>query len=523
MRRLWYGGNIYTMQEPFQKIEAVLVDNDKIYRLGTYKELAPLADEKIDLNGATMFPGFVDSHLHMIGYGESLLRVDLTKATSSEEIIQLLKNAAQDLREEEWLVAEGWDDHKLKNRKIPTLSQLDSIRKGPILLKRVCRHVGLTNSEGLSLLGITQLTKNPEGGQIGRDTKGNLNGLLYDNAYNNAIRRIPPLDDFKIIKALEKAIHKMQSFGLTGGHTEDMSYYGHFSRPLNAFKQTIGKKHHFRVNLLLHHTVFKEMMNADLTYDLPFVEPGAMKIFADGSMGGSTAALSQPYQGEGENRGLLIHTDRELDNWISLARKYNTPVAIHTIGDASCEQVIRALEKSPAPEGKKDRLIHCCLVRGDLIERMKNLSIIVDIQPSFVPSDFPWIVDKLGEERIVYTCAWKTLINAGLICAGGTDAPIEQVNPIESIYAAVARKKRYDQHNGYLPHEKLTHFEAIRLYTIGSAKAISKEHCRGYIAEGYDADFSIFDKDLLTIETEQILSTKAIQTVVAGQIVYQAK
>lgn len=178
---------------------------------------------------------------------------------------------------------------------------------------------------------------------------------------------------------------------------------------------------------------------------------------------------------------------------MKLARKYNEAIAVHIIGDAAAQQVLNVIEKYPAPKGKRDRLIHCCILNEQLIHRMTKLPVILDLQPAFVPSDFPWAIDRLGGERLKYAYAWKTLMNRGLMCAAGTDAPVEDIDPIATIYAAVERKKPTDDHDGYLPHEKLTRFEAIRAYTVGSAQAIGKEEVRGLIKAGFDANFSIFD------------------------------
>ena len=299
-----------------------------------------------------------------------------------------------------------------------------------------------------------------------------------------------------------------------------MSYFGEFINPLTAFHRVVGEKHHFRVTLLRHNSVFEEMMKANVSFDEPFIEPGAMKIFVDGALGGATAALSQPYSDQPEKRGLFIYTDEELEALVKMARQYDEAVAVHMIGDAGAEQVLNAIEKYPLTNGKRDRLIHCCVLREDLVERMEKLPVVLDLQPAFVPSDFPWVLNRLGEDRLEWSYAWKKLLDRGLMCAAGTDAPIEDINPLYSIYAAVERKKPYAEHDGYLPEEKLSRFQAIQLYTIGSAKAIGKEHERGLIKPGYAADFSIFDRDLFAGTSEEMLAAKAVKTVVAGKTVF---
>ncbi|GHI01210.1 amidohydrolase [Neobacillus kokaensis] len=524
MKQLWYGGTIYTMVKENETVEAVLVEEDTILAVGAFSELSGKADELIDLQGAAMYPGFVDSHLHMIFQGQKLIRLDLTKASSAEEMLEMVKEAAKTTPADKWLFGEGWNENNFADKRIPTMEELDAIRKEPILLTRVCHHVVLGNSATLAAGGITDISESPAGGEIGRDASGKLNGLLYDRAsefVTNAIPREGEAYIDSLVDELNLAVDNMLSLGITGGHTEDMSYFGAFMNPLTAFRRVIGEKRHFRVNLLRHNAVFEEMMKADVQFDEPFIEPGAMKIFADGALGGSTAALSQPYADQPEQNGLFIQTDEQLEGLVKLARKYGEAVAVHIIGDAGAEQVLNAIEKYPVPEGKRDRLIHGCVLREDLVERMAQLPIVVDVQPAFVPSDFPWVIDRLGEERLEFAYPWKTLLDRGIMCAAGTDAPVEDINPLSSIYGAVERKKPYAEHDGYIPEQKISRFEAIRMYTVGSAQAINKEHERGLIKPGYAADFSVFDRDLFAGTSEDMLEAQTVKTVVAGQIVFE--
>ncbi|MDN4492572.1 amidohydrolase [Ureibacillus aquaedulcis] len=523
MKELWYGGPIYTMVQENDKVQAVLVERGKVQETGPMEQLKDKADTFVDLKGAAMYPGFVDSHLHILFHGQKLMRLDLSNATSAEEMLALLRDAAKNTPSDKWLFGEGWNENNFVDKRIPTIQELDAIRTAPILLTRVCHHVILGNTAALQAGGISEDTASPAGGKIGRDAKSKLNGLLYEQACNLVTNAVPREGEAYIqdlVDSLKLSIEDMLSKGLTGAHSEDMSYFGKYMNPLSAYKRVIGEKHHFRVNLLRHHTVFEEMMEANVSFDEPFIEPGAMKIFADGSLGGATAALIDAYSDDPTNKGLLIHTDEQFENLVKLARSYNEAIAVHIIGDAAAEQVLDAIEKYPVAKGKRDRLIHCCVLNEELLDRMTNLSAVIDIQPAFVPSDFPWVIDRLGDERLVFAYAWKKMLDRGLMCSAGTDAPIEDINPIASIYAAVERKKPFAAHEGYLPEEKLTRFEAIRAYTYGSAQAIGKEDVRGLIQPGYDADFSIFDRDLFAGTSEEMLEAKAVKTVVAGRIVF---
>ncbi|MFJ7744741.1 amidohydrolase [Peribacillus sp. NPDC097295] len=524
MKKLWYGGTIYTMEKEHETVEAVLVEGDNILATGSFDELSVQADELVDLKGSTMYPGFVDSHLHMLFQGEKLIRLDLTKAHSATEMLDMVSEAAKTTPTDSWLYGEGWNENNFPDQRIPTIAELDAIRSEPILLTRVCHHVVLGNSAALAAGGITSDSEPPAGGAIGRDASGTLNGLLYDQAINAVTDAVPKVGEAYIdtlTNTLNLAVDNMLSYGLTGGHTEEMNYFGDFRNPLTAFHRVVGEKKHFRVNILRHNVVFEKMIEDKAEFAEPYIEAGAMKIFADGALGGSTAALSEPYADQPDNNGLFIQTDEELEALVKLARKFNEAVAVHMIGDAATEQVLRVIEKYPAPSGKRDRFIHCSLLREDLVERMAKLPLVVDIQPAFVPSDFPWIIDRLGEERVRLAFPWKTLLDRGIMCAAGTDAPVEDINPLLTIYAAVERKRPDAKHEGYIPEQKLSRFEAIQLYTIGSSQAINKEHERGYIKLGYVADFTIFDRDLFDGTTDEMLTAKALKTVVAGRVVFE--
>ncbi|MGI2327021.1 amidohydrolase [Planococcus sp. YIM B11945] len=520
MNVLWHGGKIYTMAAEGETVEAVLVAGDKIAKLGTYEELKNEADQEIDLQGKVVYPGLVDSHLHMIGHGERLLRVDLSKITSAEEMKERLVAATAGIVKNDWFIGEGWNENNFPDRKIFHRNELDEITESPMILKRICRHAVLANSSALALAGITKNTPDPEGGVIVRDADGEPTGYLLDAAQDIVTAQVPEVSVDYLTRALHLSVENLLALGLTGGHTEDMGYYGDYSRPLQAFKNVINGKVKFRANLLRAHSQFEKMMES-AEYAEPFVEPGAMKIFADGALGGRTALLSKPYNDDPSTSGVAIHSDEELAELVATARKHGEAIAIHVIGDLGLEKALDAIEKHPVPSGKRDRLIHTVVVRQDLVERMQKIDCILDLQPSFVTSDFPWVVERLGEERMEWSYAWKKLLESGLILAGGSDAPIEEVDPRLGIYAAVARKNPYTQSEGFLPEEKFTRFEAIQLYTSGSAAAICREHERGKILAGFDADFTIFDRDLFEGKEEQILEAQVEMTVVAGEIMYQ--
>jgi predicted amidohydrolase YtcJ len=512
---------MYTMVQEGDQVEALLTENGKIIAVGIYGELKEQANKEVDLQGSVLYPGFVDSHLHMIGHGEKLLSLDLSKASSADEMMGMLLNAYPDLKSDEWFIGEGWNENNYPDKKILTRHELDKVTDSPMVLKRACRHAVLANSKALELAGISKDTPDPEDGVIMRDASGEPTGYLKEGAQEMVLALVPEPTEETLTQALRKSVDDMLSLGLTGGVTDDLGYYGDYRKPLQAFKNVIGEQKKFRAHLLRRSTVFKRLQEDQATYNEPWVEPGEMKFFIDGALGGKTALLSKPYSDTPETSGMTVVTDEEIDALVALARKHGEAIAVHVIGDAAVGKALDAIEKYPVPAGKRDRLIHVNVLREDLVARMEKLPVVLDIQPVFVSSDFPWVMDRLGEDRLDWAYAWKKLLDRGFICGGGSDAPIEEVNPLLGIYAAATRRKPGETQEGYLPDEKLSRFEAVGLFTTGSAGTIGKADVRGKLAVGFDADFTVLDRDLFQVEDEELVDANVVMTVVAGEVMFR--
>ena len=522
MRTIWHNGTIYTMQQEGEMVEAVLTEKGHVVEVGAVETLSKQADHEIDLRGATMYPGFIDSHMHMIGHGDRTLQLDLSYATSAEDMLGRLRETALDHPTGEWFTADGWNENNFADRRIVTKEELDLITTSPLYLKRTCRHASLANSKALELAGITKDTPNPTNGTIVRDETGEATGLLLEGAADLVEAVIPVPDETALTRALQASVEDLLARGFTGAVTDDLGYYADYCDPLQAFRNVIGEsKLKFRAHLLRRSTVFEQLMEDNATYDEPWIHGGEMKFFIDGALGGRTALLNEPYADDPKNSGMAVISDDEIKSNVALARKYGQAVAVHTIGDKAVEKLLDVIEEHPPIKGKRDRIIHVNVLSDDLVDRLSKLPVILDIQPVFVPSDFPWAKDRLGEERMEWAYAWKKLIDRGFICGGGSDAPVEEVDPLLGIYAAAYRRKPGETHDGYVPEEKLSRYESIALFTSGSAATIDKANSRGKIAVGFDADFTILDRDLLTVEAEEMLKAKTVMTVVAGDIMYQ--
>ncbi|QVY60682.1 amidohydrolase [Cytobacillus gottheilii] len=530
MGTLWHGGNIYTLQQENEQVEAIYTDGGVIIEIGSYVELLEKYKNNLDLiedlKGATMLPGFVDSHMHLIGHGERLIRLDLSKCTSKGDVLAAVKEYSLQFPAGEWIVGEGWNENLWEDPSPITSAELDlAVPDHPVLLKRVCRHALTANSLALKLAGITETTDCPPGGVIELDDQGQINGILKDQAQDLLFSAVPPVTKAYLKKALQAAITDAYSLGLTGSHTEDLNYYNGFEHTYEAIKEVIEEdQYNYRAHLLVHHEVVDDMIASGQHFmsGTEWVEFGAMKIFADGALGGRTALLSHPYADDETTSGVAIFSQELLDELVKKAREYNLPVAVHAIGDLAFEMVVNSIEKYPLIGKGRDRLIHAQILRKELIDRIKNLPLILDIQPRFVASDFPWVVERVGQEYMNYCYAWKTLLDEGLHCAGGSDAPIEPVDPRLGIHAAVTRTNIDSSDcTVYNEEERLTVYEAVSLFTKGSAYAISHEHDRGVIKKGNLADFTILEENIFTIAPEAIASIPVKQTVIGGKTVYR--
>ncbi|MFD1019046.1 amidohydrolase [Thalassobacillus hwangdonensis] len=527
MVKLWYGGKIYTMIDEGDSVEAVITKDGTIIDTGDTQDLFDKYKDDItaeyNLRGHVMYPGFVDSHLHIIGHGERLLRLDLSFMKSAEEVKEALKKYSEQLEPGEWIIGDGWNENQWDNPRILHRDELDEISsEHPIMLTRVCRHALLANSTAMKLANINAATPDPQGGVIVKDDQGEPEGFFHDTAQELIKDALPEYTHAYLNRAIELALNDMYRLGLVGGHSEDLNYYGGFSKTLHAFLNVInGKDAKFRAHLLVHHEVVDDMADANLSFrsGTDFVELGAMKIFSDGALGGRTAWLSEDYADDPGNTGVAIHTEENLHHLVKKARSYDMPVAVHAIGDKAVEATLHAIEMYPLENGFRDRIIHAQILRKDLLERLKTVNAILDLQPTFVASDFPWVIDRIGEERLKTSYIWKTLIDEGIPCAGGSDAPIEEVNPLLGIRAAVDRRASYDM-NVYGESERLSMYEAIALYTKGSAYAINREDEQGMIKKGYVADFTILDRDLFTVAPHEVADANVWMTVVDGEIMY---
>lgn len=526
-RKIFMNGNIYTFNLMQPKVDTVVVDNGKIIDLGSHNDMllqwGRRGTELIDLQGKMVTPGLIDSHLHLSGIAFKFLELNLTDVLSKKEMLQKIKEKTSSLPKDRWLIGMGWDENVFTDGGIPTIAELDHVAPHhPIFLKRICHHAFLVNSIALDRCGYHPQIVVPAGGRIELDpyTK-KPTGLILESASDLFTKCIPPYTYNELKNSLSLAIDEVVNNGLTSVHTNDPLYLGGFDQTYQMYDELLNKEgKNLRCHLLIDHHFLSRLSERKMYtgFGNEKLQIGAIKLFADGAFGQRTALLSEPYDDSPNHFGKAIYDQEELWEIIRKVRSHSLPVAVHTIGDQALTNVLDILDQFPAIS-YRDRLIHVSLLRDDLIKRLSVPTRVVDIQPRFIVGDFPWLKHRLGKKRWKNTYKWKSLLTAGVLCAGGSDAPIEPVNPLLSIHAAVTRRDPKHVGHGWNVQEQLSMKEALQLYTIGGAYATNEEHIKGTIARGKRADMTVFSKDLFSLEhMDELLTTKISMTIIDGHI-----
>ncbi|MCR3906188.1 MAG: amidohydrolase [Tenericutes bacterium] len=489
--KLWTNGFFHTMEDQ-TTVYTQMATQDGII-IGFDDEIKELAfDEIIDMNQGHVYPGFVDAHLHLLGYGQKLLRPNFSHLKKKNQIIKEIKKIYSDAP----LFVEGYFECGLTKDDLNAISN-----EHPILLRHNDYHSLTVNDFVLTQAKIKSLS-----------------GVLTEDEAQKAIDSFPKYTKEKIQEILIESIQSLHQYGITGGHSDDLYYFNGFDETVFVFEKTLETLP-FRAHLLMHHLTLNDFIKSKRPFldQNKYLQLGAVKMFYDGTLSSKTAWMKKPYKNTDEF-GLKVQTDQQFVKMIKKARKHHLPVAVHVIGDQATEDVCQLLEKYPVDEGLHDRLIHTPWLAKSTIDLMKKLPISLDIQPQFLSSDLPWALQYLSETPEL-CFPWKTLKENGINQAGSSDAPVEIPNPLLGIYAAIERKSDHDGKT-YFESEKLNRFDAISLYTINAN--YSTQHLnRGYLKSGYIADLSVFTYDLLTTDIENYKKDIVEMTVVDEQIVYR--
>ena len=506
-------------------VEAIAIRGDKIVALGSRAELvkgSPGA-RVVEIPNATVVPGLTDAHGHLASLGRSLSIVKLADATTKQQVLERLKAATAASYQGDWLVGRGWDQTRWPKgqQDFHTRGDLDSMfPKTPVFLTRVDGHAGWVNGEALRRSGINRETKDPPGGRIVRDAHGEPTGVLVDHAMQQVESQLPAVDAPQLEARLNAALSHCAHLGLTAVHDAgiDSTTFGILRKwdegdrlPVRVYAMALGSG-----------TDAKDFL-ARGPYQGKMLSLRAVKFWFDGALGSRGAALDAPYADEPTQSGLLMMPAGELEAKVKAFMQRGFQVAIHAIGDRANRLALDLLSRAAEGKGGRHRIEHAQILHREDIPRFGKLGIIASMQPTHATSDMRWVEARLGKQRSSGAYVWNSLMRSGAVLAFGSDFPIEDANPLLGIYAARTRQDAHGEPaGGWMPEERLTAEDAVRAFTWGAAYAAFAETRRGTLKPGFDADFVALSVDPVEAPAQELLSGRALLTVVGGRVVFDA-
>jgi len=526
------GGPIYTADESREQVEIVAVRDGLIVYAGAEADipdgLISEATTAIDLEGAAMYPGFTDSHVHVIGLGARERLLNLEGTTSIAELQARVAEAAADLPAGSVLQGRGWIETHWPEGRFPTRQDIDAVVPDiAVLLTRADGHALVANSLALERAGITADSVAPEGGDILRDEDGEPTGMLIDTAMFPVRQLGGTFEGEDRANVYLEGAWSAARYGWTGAH--DMSVPWADVAMIEGLSEDLP----LRVYISANPDAFGPLVrDGHVISENRRVIVRAIKLYMDGALGSRGAALLEPYSDDPGNSGLLLSRGDETLSGMVTALQEGIQLNVHAIGDRGNQLLLDWIEEAQAAVPEDQRSIadprwrdeHTQIVDPSDIPRFAELGVIPSMQPSHAIGDLFFAPDRLGQDRLDGAYAWRALIDSGVIIAGGTDAPVERGDPRIEFYGAVARRgldgtQTADWH----PNQAVTRAEALRMFTAWPAYASFREDEVGRIVEGLRADFTVFSADIMTIPEEDILTVEPVMTVLDGEIVWKAE
>ena len=529
-KKIYFGGSIVTINENQPFVEAVGIKGDKIASVGTL-EVVKLEMGKncefIDLKGNTLLPGFIDCHLHPMGYISHLLNPDLTNVKSLKELKDLLKILSEETKIDEFIIAYNFSEERFDDPILPNRWDIDEVCPNhPVFILRYDGHIGIANTRALNLVELDEDTQAPEGGEIRKDKSGNLTGVISENALNLIFTKIPTPNDVKIAAATKKGSNNLAQKGLTSFHgiinadarsktsnrkTDEFSL---FTSVKNYFLQdcyTFIETNYPEKVIELSKSSLKKC-NSDSKAKI-----GGLKLYLDGSFGAKTACMFEPFTDAPEECGFCVIEEEDIYEKMKVAHNNGLQIVIHAIGDKANRIAMDLYKKLLTEYPRNDprhRIEHASMLTEDVINDMSEYGIIASCQPPFINSEYNWIAKRIGEERCKYTYPIKSIVQAGVVLASGSDCPVEDPNPILGLHALVTR-------NSFVPEECLNVEEALKSYTINAAYAAFEEDVKGSIEVGKLADFVLLDRNPLKVPKDEIKEIRVMKTIIRGKTVFK--
>ncbi|MBP3041502.1 amidohydrolase [Bacillaceae bacterium Marseille-Q3522] len=522
---IFYNGEIVAMDEQNNKYEAIAIKKERIAALGTNTDVLALAGkgtELIDLQGKTVLPGFIDAHQHLFNSGFNLLYVHCNQS-SIKEMAEVLYQRSLEMEADEWVIGWGYDEANLKEGRQPVAADFPKI-KNPLLITRYCAHTAVVNETALKLSNITATTSVKNGGIV-RDETGCATGILKEEAISLVKKVMPPYTMKQMKEAINLVSAHNLSFGITSVHEAGLGFFSNSLAEYDVLQEMAAENHlPIRIYAMILEKFFPEATDKKL---LPqsgndYLKIGTIKLFADGTISGKTAAVSHPYNESADHQGMLMYTDEELEEKVLMAHKNGYQIAIHAIGDRAVAQVTDTYEKVLKKLPRKDhrhRIEHAMVTNAQIRAKMEQLQLIPVLQPTLVYQAGDVYKENLHPSMIGEVFATRKLLTSGLFPAGSSDFPITPCSPLLGIYAAISRKTANG--NIFAQENRIGLEEAIKMYTINAAKASFEENKKGSLEIGKFADLTILPPHFLAYSAEEIKNSAVEMTVVGGKIRYQ--
>jgi len=521
---------VHTVDAKRPRAEAVAVRANRIVAVGANVEVLPLVGPRtrvLDLAGRTLVPGFDDSHAHMLGIGFARLDVDLVGTRSYAEVVERVAKAVKTRRPGEWVRGRGWHEGKWDApapgavRGFPTHAALTAASPdNPVVLERADGHAVLANAKAMASKGITRETRTPAGGEVIRNAAGEATGVFVDNA--EGLVAPPERSPEDVRRALELAMDECLAKGVTsltdaGAGTEVVALY----REAAAARGLRTRLYVMAAGL----PTMRALGRPDPGNGMLAVR--AVKLYADGALGSRGAALLEPYSDDPGNSGLLVTPPEGLLEAARFALAHGFQVGTHAIGDRANRIVLDAYEtafrENPAARDPRFRVEHAQILDAADIPRFGRLGVLAAMQGIHCPSDRPWAPGRLGDARVAEGgYVWRKLLDTGARILNGTDAPVEDVSPIQNFHATVTRQDEDGRPpGGFDPDQKLTRAEALRTMTLDAAYGSFAEVEKGSIEVGKLADLVVLSQDILAVSDEALMRTEVVATIVDGKLLYE--
>jgi predicted amidohydrolase YtcJ len=500
--------NVHTLNPRQPKAQAVAISKGKIIKVGTNQQIKLLVGEKtrvLDLEGKTVLPGLIDTHIHVTDFGRCLMWLDLSCAQSIGELQALVAEKAKSTAKGRWVIGQGWNETRFKEKRMPTASELDlAASDNPVILYREAAMVCATNSRAMQVAGVTEETHVPLGGAAEKDSNGKLTGIFRDTATSLIWQAVPEPTEEELLEATAYACRKVAQAGITSVHWLVLSE----AEIAIIQKLHVQGKLPFRVYVVVPQQFLPK--TADFkTDDSWMLRLGGATVNVDGYLDSKEAALLEPYSDDSKNTGKLFLSEEGLAAAVGKVLALNLQPVVLAMGDRAVDTTLKVIEQN---KGKaRLRIEQAALLNQSLLDRLRRLDVVVSVQPKMVSTEFTvWsAMQRLGVERAKWLHPLKTLIDAGVHVAGGSDCPMEPLNPLLGVQELVLREQ--------FPEQRLSVSEALQMYTVDAAYASGEETLKGTIEEGNLADFTVLSADLETVAPDKIKDIKVELTILGGK------